>query len=214
MSGDDFIRAGEPPRHEVKQPVWLMSFADFAGCLLASFVLLYSLAQTDRVRMQAAFGIEATESQLEAEEGTAEKSMAAKPADEGRDTDYLATLLQTKIDAAPALKEVLVLPQDGSVMLELPQKRIDMEPDAAAREGDLLFALAGLLAVTPNEAALSADMPEDGKAENWGKGMMLANTLVARLRDAGAPDTLIARTSISSDDAPHVRVVIFREAEE
>ncbi|WP_374652392.1 flagellar motor protein MotB [Dongia sp.] len=211
MSGDDFIRAGEAPRHEIKQPVWLMSFADFAGCLLASFVLLYSLAQTDRARMQAAFGIETVESDIDAEEGTAEKSMAAKPAPEGRDTDYLATLLATKIEAAPALKDVLVLPREGSVTLELPMERIDAE---AAREEDLLFALAGLLAVTPNEAAISADMPEDGKAGNWGKGIVLANALVTRLQDAGAPDTLTARTGISTDDAPHIRAVIFREAEE
>jgi flagellar motor protein MotB len=214
MSGDDFIRAGEAPKHEVKQPVWLMSFADFAGCLLASFVLLYSLAQTDRARMQAAFGIEATESQVEAEEGAAEKSMAAKPAAEGRDTDYLANLLQTKVDATPALKEVLVLPQGDNVMLDLPLKRIDMAADAATREDDLLFALAGLLAVTPNEAALSADMPQDGTGENWAKGMTLANKLATHLRDSGAPDALIARTGISADDAPHIRVVIFREAGE
>jgi flagellar motor protein MotB len=214
MSGDDFIRAGEAPKHEIKQPVWLMSFADFAGCLLASFVLLYSLAQTDRARMQAAFGIEATQSQIEAEEGAAEKSMAAKPAADGRDTDYLANLLQTKVDAAPALKEALVLPAGDSVILDLPLKRIDMAADAATREDDLLFALAGLLAVTPNDAALSADMPQDGTGENWAKGMALANKLAAHLRESGAPDTLVARTGISADDAPHIRVVIFREAGE
>jgi flagellar motor protein MotB len=209
MLGDEFIRAGEPPRHQSTQPVWLITFADLISLLLASFVLLYALSQNDRARMQAAFGIEAAVADRKADEGPAEKSMSAKPADQGRDTDYLATLLQTKIAAAPALKGVKVLPFDDSVRLDLPLDRIDAE---AAREDDLVFALAGLLAVTPNEAAVAADLPEDGKAENWSKGIAIANALAARLKDSGAPDSIIARTGLSSDGETHVRIVIFREA--
>ena len=215
MLGDDFIRAGEPPRHQSTQPVWLITFADLISLLLASFVLLYALSQNDRARMQAAFGIEAAVADRKADEGAAEKSMRAKPADQGRDTDYLATLLQTKIEAAPALKGVKVLPFDDSVRLDLPLDRIDAE---AAREDDLVFARAGLLAVTPNEAAVSADLPadgpEDGKAENWSKGIAIANALAARLKDSGAPESLVARTGISADGEAHVRVVLFREAGE
>jgi flagellar motor protein MotB len=211
MLGDDFIRAGEPPRHQSTQPVWLITFADLISLLLASFVLLYALSQNDRARMQAAFGIEAAVADRKADDGAAEKSMRAKPADQGRDTDYLATLLQTKIAAAPALKGVKALPFDDSVRLDLPLDRIDAE---AAREDDLVFALAGLLAVTPNEAAVSADLPEDVKAENWSKGIAIANALAARLKDSGAPESLIARTGLSSDGETHVRIVIFREAGE
>ena len=214
MSGDNFIRAGQQPREEIKQPVWLMSFADFAGCLLASFVLLYSLAQTDRARMQAAFGIEATaETEAGKEAGAADKYMATKPTTDGRDTDYLATLLQTKIDAAPALADIIVIPFQDEVTLELPLARIGSDA-SVPREEDLLFALAGLLAVTLNESALRADIPADATGDNWDKGMALANALVQRLRDVGAPDTLLARTGLSTDDAAHVRVVIFREADE
>ncbi|WP_374381212.1 flagellar motor protein MotB [Dongia sp.] len=210
MSGDDFIRAGEAPRHEVKQPVWLMSFADFAGCLLASFVLLYSLAQTDRAKMQAAFGITPTE-QVESSDGSADKSMAEKKTDEGRDTDYLATLLQTKIDSAPALKGVTVLAQESSVLLDLPLARLEAKD--AERDDDLVFSLAGLISVLPNETSLGADMPLGGP-ENWNKGMTIANAMKARLQDAGAPEGLIARVGLSADSAPHVRLVIRRQAGE
>lgn len=210
MSGDDFIRAGQAPQHEIKQPVWLMSFADFAGCLLASFVLLYSLAQTDRAKMQAAFGITPTE-QVDSTEGSAEKSMAEKKAEEGRDTDYLATLLQTKIDSAPALKGVTVLAEEGNVLLDLPLARLDAK--GAGRDDDLVFSLAGLLSVLPNEASLAAEMPLGG-LENWNKGMEVANAVTARLKDAGAPESLLARAALSPDDKPHVRLVIRRQAGE
>jgi hypothetical protein len=214
MSGDNFIRAGQQPREEIKQPVWLMSFADFAGCLLASFVLLYSLAQTDRARMQAAFGIEATaETDVGKEAGATDKSMATKPTTDGRDTDYLATLLQTKIDATQALADIIVIPLQDEIVLELPLARIGSD-GSVPREEDLLFALAGLLSVTPNESALRTDMPAGTAGDNWDKGMVIANALVRRLRDAGAPDTLLARTGLSTDGAAHVRVVIFREADE
>ena len=34
------------PPEEGQQPPWLMSFADFVSCLLACFVLLFSIFQT------------------------------------------------------------------------------------------------------------------------------------------------------------------------
>lgn len=214
MSGDNFIRAGEQPREEIKQPVWLMSFADFAGCLLASFVLLYSLAQTDREKMQAAFGIAQTDTEIVAEDGAAKESMAAKDAQEGRDTDYLANLLSTKIDGNAAFDGVKVVPQTDSVVLDLPMARLVATGSTDERDKDLVFALAGMLANIPNEAALSADLPQDGTGANWPTGMTLANRLAQRLRDGGAPDTLLARTAVSADGAPHVRLILTRDAGE
>lgn len=214
MSGDNFIRAGEPVHHDIKQPVWLMSFADFAGCLLASFVLLYSLAQTDRERMQAAFGIEsAPKVEAGTQGGAADKSMATKPVEDGKNTDYLASLLQTKIDAAPALADVKVISLTDKVALDLPVARINADATAADRSDDLLFALAGLLSVIENDSAISAEIPMTADGESWSKGMLLANALAQKLRDSGAPDSLTARTMISPDGTNHVRAVIFRDAE-
>jgi hypothetical protein len=68
--------------------------------------------------------------------------------------------------------------------------------------------------VTPNESAILAELPAGTDGAPWQKGMMLANALAARLRDAGGPDSLIARAGISTDDAPHVQIVIFREADD
>ena len=140
--------------------------------------------------------------------------MATKPADEGRNTDYLATLLQTKIDAAPALAEIVVTPLADKIALELPVARINMDAASVDRETDLLFALASLLSVTPNESAILAELPASNDGAHWQKGMVLANALVSRLRDAGGPDSLSARAGVSTDDAPHVRLVIFREADD
>lgn len=212
MSGESFIRVGEVKREEIKQPVWLMSFADFAGCLLASFVLLYSLAQTDREKMQAAFGIAENETEIVAEDGAAKESMAAKDAQEGRDTDYLANLLATKIEGVAAFEGVKIEPQLDSVVLELPLARLTATGSTDERDKDLVFALGGLLSVTPNDAALSADLAQDGTGDNWTKGMELANRLTQRLKDSGAPETLHARTAISVDGDPHVRLILTREA--
>ena len=215
MSGDSFIRAGQAPREEIKQPVWLMSFADFAGCLLASFVLLYSLAQTDRERMQAAFGIEAgPKVEAGTEGGAADKSMKAKPVEDGKNTDYLASLLQTKIDAVPALSDIVVVPLTDKIALDLPVTRLNIDATNADRADDLLFALAGLLAVIPNESAITTELPFSADGENWTKGITLANALAQKLRESGAPDSLAARTAVSSDSVAHVRAVIFRDAEE
>jgi hypothetical protein len=213
MSGESFIRVGDVKREEIKQPVWLMSFADFAGCLLASFVLLYSLAQTDREKMQAAFGI-SPESEIVAEDGAAEKSMSTKDTQEGRDTDYLATLLATKVDGLPAFEGVKIEPQLESVVLELPLARLAVPADDADRHADLVFALAGMLASLPNDAALSADLPQDGTGANWTKGIELADTITQRLKDSGAPEALHARTGTSADGDPHVRLILTREAGE
>ncbi|MDY0872074.1 flagellar motor protein MotB [Dongia rigui] len=214
MSGESFIRVGETKHQEIKQPVWLMSFADFAGCLLASFVLLYSLAQTDREKMQSAFGIAPTDTEIVAEDGAAKESMATKDAQEGRDTDYLANLLATKIEGHEAFDGVIILPQTDSVLLDLPMARLAATGSSDERDKDLVFALAGMLANIPNEAALSADLPQDGAGANWSTGMTLANGLAQRLKDSGAPDTLLARTAISADDAPHVRLIFTRAAGE
>jgi flagellar motor protein MotB len=201
-------------REEIKQPVWLMSFADFAGCLLASFVLLYSLAQTDREKMQAAFGIEtASQAETGTQGGAADKSMATQPVEDGKNTDYLATLLQTKIDSAPALADVTVVALIDKIALDLPVARLNADSTAADRDKDLLFALAGLLAVIPNDSAIATELPAGTDGENWAKGMILANALAQKLRDSGAPDALTARTTIGSDTAVHVRAVIFRDAE-
>lgn len=203
----------EDPQTETKQPVWLMSFADFAGCLLASFVLLYSLAQTDREKMQAAFGVAVSQANVDSKEGIAEKSMATRPSDEGRDTDYLANLLATKLEKDIAFDGVELTPLSDNVVLELPLTRLKTTPDLAEEhQKDLIFALAGLLAVTPNDAVLSVDLPQEATGAHWTKGIMLANALAQRLRDSGAPEILRARTIVSADENAHIRLVLTREA--
>ena len=40
------------PPEEGLQPPWLMSFADFVSCLLACFVLLFSMVSLDKEKFQ------------------------------------------------------------------------------------------------------------------------------------------------------------------
>jgi flagellar motor protein MotB len=206
------LGGGRSRAPEIKQPVWLMSFADFAGCLLASFVLLYSLAQTDRVRMQAAFGIAETPKIVVGTQGGPDtKSMTALPVEDGKDTDYLATLLQTKVAADPALGGITVEPLPDKVALSLPLARLTADATAGSHDGSMLNALASLLSVVPNDSALVAELPQLGPG-NWTKGMTLANALSQRLRDSGAPDNISARVGASTDPNGHVRLVIFRDS--
>lgn len=196
---------------EIKQPVWLMSFADFAGCLLASFVLLYSLAQTDRARMQAAFGLDRTPKVAVGTEGGADvRSMAAKPVEDGKDTDYLTALLETKISADPALDGVTLEPFPEKVALVLPMARLAADAAIGSHDGNLISALASLLSVIPNDSTVLAELPPAGPG-NWTKGMTLANALARRLRASGAPDNVSARVGASADSKGHVRLVIFRD---
>ena len=44
------------PPEEGLQPPWLMSFADFVSCLLACFVLLFSMVSLDKDKFQKIIG--------------------------------------------------------------------------------------------------------------------------------------------------------------
>lgn len=216
MGGRDMMKATEIPWRKNEQPIWLMSFADFTGCLLASFVLLFALSQTDQARMRAKI-VDTPQASIGEEMGGAEKSMAAQLVADGKDIDYLRALLETKLSADPVLAKIPVASEDGHIQLDLPASLITASNDADREQGKrMLHALAGVLSVLSNDAVLQAEVPapRGGEARDfWAAAMQLAGRLVADLRASGAPDSLLARATLSRDGETHLRVLVLRDAE-
>lgn len=216
MNRRDMMKATEVKHEEIKQPIWLMSFADFTGCLLASFVLLFALSQTDQARMRAKI-VETPEASIGVEMGGAEKSMAAQPAEDGKDIDYLRALLETKLGADPILAKIPVASAGDYIQLDLPASLITASSDADKEQGKkVLHALAGVLSVLSNDAVLQAEIPapRGGEARDfWAAALQLSDRLVASLRESGAPDSLLARATLSRDGGTHIRVLVLRDAE-
>lgn len=216
MQGRDLLKGTEVQHHEIKQPIWLMSFADFTGCLLASFVLLFALSQTDQARMRAKI-IETPAASIGQELGGAEESMAAQPVADGKDIDYLRSLLETKLGADPVLAKIPVTSEDGHIRLDLPASLITASNEADRDQGKkMLHALAGVLSVLSNDSVVQAEVPapRGGEArEFWAAAMQLADRLVASLRESGAPDSLLARATLSRDGGTHIRVLVLRDSE-
>ena len=216
MSSPDMMKATEVPWHKNEQPIWLMSFADFTGCLLASFVLLFALSQTDQARMRAKI-VETPEASIGQEFGGAEESMAAQPTEDGKDIDYLRSLLETKLGADPVLAKIPIAAEDGHIRLDLPASLITASNESDREQGKkMLHALAGVLSVLSNDSVLQAEVPapRGGEAkEFWAAAMQLADRLVGILRDSGAPESLLARATLSRDGGTHIRVLVLRDAE-
>lgn len=212
MRSDDFLKATEVKHEEIKQPVWLMSFADFTGCLLASFVLLFALSQSDQQKLKQA-SVESASVPGATQPGPAEKSMETRPNEDGKNIDYLATLLKTKLAADQNLASIHLMPEDEAVRLELPA---DLLAAATAPEQDratgFLHVLAGMLSVLPNDCIVEAAKPLQ-ETDAWGSGLELAEDVVKRLLDAGAPESLAARSAPTRGADTHISVLILRETE-
>jgi flagellar motor protein MotB len=83
-----------PAPTETPQPPWLMSFADFVSCLLACFVLLYSLVAVDRAKFDKMLEGMPGRQVVEDIPGSADRAMLVAPVDDARNADYLASVIR------------------------------------------------------------------------------------------------------------------------
>lgn len=200
-----------PAPTETPQPPWLMSFADFVSCLLACFVLLYSLVAVDRAKfdkiLQGMPGRQVVENIPAGEK----RAMEVTPEKQGRNADYLASVIRAKLEHDSALAGIKVDSQGDRVILHLqPKALLSVESTGAAAGQRLVYALGGALGTIPNKVAV--EVRPDRPAE-FAAGLTYAVRLAQRLEQAGANGTPTARARLTAPgEAAGIDLIVFDKA--
>jgi len=205
------LMSAMPMPTETPQPPWLMSFADFVSCLLASFVLIYSLVAVDQAKFQKILeGVPGRQVAQNIPAGE-KRAMDVLPQQEGRNADYLAALLRAKIGQDPALKNVTVEGQGDRVLLHLSAKDLlSIENPGEAAGQRIVFALGGALGTLPNRIAV--EVRPDRPAE-FAAGLGYAVRLAARLEQAGGNGSLTPRARLTAPgEVAGIDLIIFDKA--
>ena len=216
---DDFLKSIYPAPYEVGQPPWLLSFADFVGCLLACFVLLFSMVSIDRAKLNqmlaAVPGRQYVD--LDADQPN-EQALPVVPTEDARNPSYLVAVLQAKLDEDPALRDLHVVGFADRVVLSVTPERLaaDLEPGPTGKSGALVYALGGALRALPNEIVIDGAWPAgdgtggDASAE-WRKSLLLAYRVAAGLENVGVAGPILARAHVAGPGAakPGIRIIIM-----
>ncbi len=205
------LMSAMPVPTETPQPPWLMSFADFVSCLLACFVLLYSLEALDQAKFQQFLDGVPGRQVVEDIPGIENRAMDIVAQDDGRNADYLVSVLRAKLEQDPALANITVEGQGDRVLLRLPPKDLLSVDGSGAPAGQsLVYALGGALGAIPNRVAV--EVRPDRPAE-FATGLSYAIRLAQRLEQAGASGTLAARARLTAPgEAAGIDLIVFDKA--
>jgi hypothetical protein len=194
---------------ETPQPPWLLSFCDFVSCLLACFVLLYSLVAVDQSKLDKILeGVPGRHVAQAIPPSAVKRAMAVAPQEEGRNADYLASLLQAKLGHDPALAHVAVEGQGDRVLLHLSADDLlaSTQPNQPAGQA-LVFALGGALGTLPDRIAVEV-RPDN--AAQFDASLSYAVRLAHRLEQAGLSGPIAARTRLTAPaEAAGVDLIVF-----
>jgi hypothetical protein len=216
------LMAAMPVPTETPQPPWLMSFADFVSCLLACFVLLYSLVAVDRSKLDKILeGVPGRQAAATVAPVAEKRAMEVPPQQDGRNTDYLATLLRAKLERDPALAHVQVEGQGDRVLLHLSARDLLSVDSAGATQGGAtqgattqggkaIFALGGALGSLPNRLAVEVRPDRPGE---FAAGLGYAVKLALRLEQAGANGPIVPRARLTTPgEAAGIDLIVFDTA--
>jgi len=214
-------KPGQPaaikPPEEGMQPPWLMSFADFVSCLLACFVLLFSMVSIDRDKFQKIMGSIPGREHLDLQAPQPiERGMVPESADAARSPNYLLSLLKGSFAQDPKLAKLGLRGDHDHVIVTLPTDTLIAELGAGggAKKDGLLFAVGGALRNFPNEIVVQGKGVAVGDAERWGNLVLLTQMSAAAIEQAGVAGPVAARTELVADDgaAMEVNIVITARA--
>jgi hypothetical protein len=203
------LLAAMPAPTETPQPPWLLSFCDFVSCLLACFVLLYSLVALDQSKLnQILQGVPGRQVVQDLPPNAEKRGMEVAPEGDARNADYLTSVMRAKIEQDPALAGIEVEGQGDRVLLHLPVKALLSVDTANAPAGErLVYALGGALNSLPNRVAV--EVRPDRPAE-FSSGLTYAVRLAQRLAGAGAGGNtpIVARARLTTAGEPTGIVLI------
>jgi hypothetical protein len=196
---------------EGQQPPWLMSFADFVSCLLACFVLLFSMVSIDRDKFQKILGSIPGRAHLDLQAPQpVERGMTPEIADPARSPTYLLSLLEGSFAKDPKLAALTLHGESDRVIVTLPTDVLIAELTAGGgtNKNGLLFAVAGALRSFPNEIMVVGRGVAAADSERWGKLLLLTQMSGAAIEQAGIPGPIPARTELSTAGAAAMQVDI------
>jgi hypothetical protein len=198
----------KPPEEGV-QPPWLMSFADFMSCLLASFVLLFSMVSIDRDKFQKIIGSIPGRTHLDLQAPQpVERGMTPEGADDARSPNYLLSLLKNSFEKDPKLAKLGLTGHHDYVIVTLPTDRLiaELGQGGGAKKDGVLFALGGALRGFPNEIVVQGQGVAVSDADRWGKLFLLTQMSAAAIEQAGVAGPIQARTELATGDAAAMQV--------
>ena len=200
-----------PPAEETPQPPWLLSFADFVSCLLACFVLLFSMVAVDRDKFQKIIGSIPGKAHLDLQAPQpVDRGMVPESMDPARSPNYLLTLLKNSFAKDPKL-ETLGLVGDGDrVTVSLPVNVLISElSNGTPNKNGMLFALGGALRSFPNEIMVQGSGVPISDPDRWGKLLLLTQLAAAAIEQAGVSGPIPARTELAPGDATAMQVNVI-----
>jgi hypothetical protein len=199
------------PIEEGKQPPWLMSFADFVSCLLACFVLLFSMVSLNREQLLRILGNVPGRQYVELQAPQpVERGMIPDSTTTARDVSYLLALLRESFAKDSLLAKLPLEGEAGLVRISLPTDTLlaELRAGTAAKSGGLLYAIAGSLRAFPNEIVLHGGGAPASDAERWGNLLLLTQMTALALEQGGVAGPVLARTDLGGDGGLKVEIII------
>jgi hypothetical protein len=205
------------PPEEGLQPPWLMSFADFVSCLLACFVLLFSMVSLDKEKFRQIIGSIPGRASLDLQAPQpVERGMTPEISEPARSPNYLLTLLKASFAKDPKLARLGLAGDGDRVIVSLPVSGLiaELGNGGGAKKDGLLFALGGALRAFPNEIMVQGQGIAAGDADRWGKLFLLTQLSATAIEQAGVAGPIPARTELDpgGGNAMQVNVIITARA--
>lgn len=200
------------PPEEGLQPPWLMSFADFVSCLLACFVLLFSMVSLDKDKFQKLIGSIPGHANLDLQAPQpVERGMIPESADPARSPNYLLTLLKASFAKDPKLADLGLSGNHDRVVVSLPVNSLiaELGDGGGTKKDGVLFALAGALRAFPNEIMVQGRGVKAGDTDRWGKLFLLTQLSAAAIEQAGVSGPIPVRTELDPGDATAMQVNVI-----
>lgn len=194
-----------------KQPPWLLSFADFISCVLACFVLLFSMVSIDREKFLRILGDVPGRQYVEQQAPQpVERGMVPDGTLPARDAGYLLALLRDSFAKDPLLADLKLAGAGEKVRIALPTDVLlaELRAGTAAKPGGLLFAVAGTLRSFPNEIVVEGSGVAASDPERWGSLLMLTQMAALALEQGGIAGPVPARTGLADGSSLSVGILI------
>jgi len=212
------IGNSEPQPSQSGDPIWLITLADLVGLMLVFFVMLFAMSALDRNELEKLSRTTILSPLMGIEPVLLDANLPLPKEAEGRDPNYLASVIRAKFEEDPVLKDLVVLDRGDRAIVVVPPKRLVQALDTQApAPNDLFHALAGALRTLPNKMSVDARFSgaDAGKnLEYWQAALALSYRAARSLEGAGMAGPIRARAILGSEDGHSgLDIVIFAEGE-
>ncbi len=195
-------------------PVWLITLADLISLMLVFFVMLFAMSSLDRRDLKAISGSALIEPVVPTAPARVQAGLPLPDTAEGRDPEYLASVIRAKFEAEPLLSDLAVTDLGDRAVIFVPLDRLkEKDIDAATRPGGLFHALAGALRTLPNRIVVDSRLGGAGaKADPglWRAALVVGYRASRALEAAGLALPVGARAMVRAQAGPSgLDIVIF-----